>query len=101
MGDVLILDFATAWCGYCQISAQSVQSVQTMYESNGFQWVTILVENMSGEDPTKEDIDNWVDTFGMTSAPVLAGDRSIIDASGEEGFPITAWPMFFIVDREM
>ena len=32
---------------------------------------------------------------------MLVGDRSIIDPTAENGYPVTSWPMFILIDDEM
>ena len=98
---VIVLDFSTMWCGVCQIMASDVQAYQDRYGPEGFLWVTILVDNSYGEQPTHEDINEWADMYGITTSPVLAGDRSIIDQSGVTGYPISAWPTVVVLDKDL
>jgi len=100
-GEVILIDFSTAWCYWCRVSAADVQLMQDTYGPDGFTWVTLLVEDVNGGDVSLDEVQLWVDTYGITTAPVLAADRSIIDTTGEDGFPVTSWPMFILVDRDM
>ena len=100
-GKVIMLDFSTMWCGYCRVAANEVQALQDLYGPDGFLWVTILIEDTSGSDVTLDEIQLWASTYGITTAPVLMGDRSIIDVTGEDGYPVTSWPMFILIDEEM
>ena len=34
-------------------------------------------------------------------APVLGGDRNLIDYSAKDGWPITSWPTLVVIDQEM
>jgi len=99
----MVLDFSTMWCGVCVNIAPHAQDLTDKYISEGhdFLWVTILIENQYGEPPTQQDLNNWRDIFGMTSSPVLAGSRDLIDLNAEEGFPITSWPTLIIINKEM
>ena len=66
-----------------------------------FLWVTVLVADRSNDTVELEEAQEWADTYGMTTSPVLAGDRSIIDLTAENGIPASAWPTFIVVDEEM
>jgi len=99
-GKVILLDFSTMWCGYCRVSAAEVQALHDQYGPD-FIWVTILIEDGSGGDITIDDVQLWAETYGISSAPVLVGDRSIIDPTAENGYPVTSWPMFILIDDEM
>ena len=103
-GTVMVLDFSTMWCGVCQNIAPDAQPHQDYYTSLGhdFLWVTILVDDLSwGNPPDLQDIQDWADVYGMTTSPVLAGDRSIIDTTAENGYPISSWPTLVVVDETL
>jgi hypothetical protein len=100
-GDVLLIDFSTMWCYYCQVAATHTQSMQDQYGQYGFQYVTVLIEDNYGNTVEQSDLEYWVDTFEITTAPVLAGDRSLIDLTAENGYPISGWPTFVLINREM
>lgn len=103
IGKVILLDFSAEWCGWCQVSAAEIQRIQDYFDPTmeEFVWVTLIVEDSSGAAPGLEVIKEWVDSFGIQSPPVLQADRSIIDATGEDGYPVTSWPMFIIVNEDM
>ena len=48
VGQPIILDFSTMWCGYCQVAAADVASVQSRYDNKDLVYATVLVENTSG-----------------------------------------------------
>ena len=102
-GTVMVLDFSAVWCGYCRVAAAEVQALQDQLDPTGteFLWVTILVDDAQGNPPDLSIVQEWADAYGITSSPVLQGDRSIIDTSGENGYPITSWPMFIIVNEDL
>ena len=100
-GTVMVIDFSTVWCGVCKSIAGDVQAHQDAYTSRGhdFLWVTVLVDGVSwGTPPEATDIQSWATTYGITSSPVLVGDRSVIDLSAQDGYPISAWPTLVVVD---
>tara|TARA_Y100000593_G_C4303780_1_gene334702 strand:+ start:156 stop:758 length:603 start_codon:yes stop_codon:yes gene_type:complete len=100
-GNVVVLDFSTMWCGYCQVAAGTVQQVQDLYGSQGFNYVTILIEDHQGNSVSLDEAQIWADHFGITSAPVLISDRTLLDPNGQTGWPIVGWPTFVVIDREM
>jgi hypothetical protein len=100
-GDVIVLDFSTMWCGYCGVAAQTVQEHQDKHGPAGFQYVTVLIEDYQGSSVSEAEAKIWADTYGITSAPVLVGDRSLIDPTAVSGYPITGWPTFVIINRDM
>jgi len=102
-GTVMIVDFSTEWCSVCRNLAPHAQAYQDSYTDLGydFLWVTVLVADSSNDTVEVEEAEAWANTYGMTSSPVLAGDRSIIDLTAEEGIPAAAWPTFIVIDEEM
>ena len=101
IGKVILLDFSAEWCTYCKISAADVQAIQDVYGPDGFIWVTLLVDDATGTDVSLEEAQLWAETYGIITAPVLAADRSIIDLTAEDGYPISSWPTFVLIDRDM
>jgi thiol-disulfide isomerase/thioredoxin len=101
IGKPIVLDYSTIWCGYCQVAAQDVEQTQLDNASSELLYVTILIENQSGAPPSITDCENWSSIFGIISAPVLGGSRDLIDTSGETGVPVSGWPTFLFLDKEM
>jgi len=100
-GKIIVLDFSTMWCGFCQVLAQETQEIQDKYEEEGFVYVTVLFENLRRQPPSTDDLQLWVDTFGITTAPVLSGDRVLIDHGGPESWDLEAWPTVYMLDRNL
>ena len=103
-GTVMIIDFSTVWCGVCKNLAPTVQMHQDTYTALGhdFLWVTVLVDGPDwGVAPTHAQSVAWATDYGMTSSPVLAGDRTVVDTTAQNGYPITGWPTFVIIDETM
>ncbi len=100
LGDLTLIDLSAMWCGPCQSAASTTQIIQEQYEKQGFQYVTILIADLQNETVEAEDVDVWVDSFGITTAPVLQGGRDLLQTvTTPHGFPVQSWPTFILVDQ--
>lgn len=99
-GSPIILDFSAGWCGPCKMAGSEVQDVANEYGESNLVYITVLIEDASGNAPDVSDLSAWAIAYGIEE-PVLAGDRSLIDISGESGWPISSWPTFFFITDEM
>tara|TARA_R100001015_G_C4625982_1_gene184758 strand:+ start:1742 stop:2281 length:540 start_codon:yes stop_codon:yes gene_type:complete len=99
-GKIIIIDLSAMWCGPCQMAAFEVEELQKKYRDD-IVYVTILIENSNYKPPTKADLRRWAAAFGIDSAPVLGGSRDFISSSVDDGWPLSAWPQFHIVDKNM
>ena len=100
LGDLVLIDMSAMWCGPCQHAATTTQEVQDLYEAKGFHYVTILVDDPTGEPVELADLQSWAANFGITSAPILQGSRDMLQSGGASyGFPVTSWPTFIILNR--
>ena len=100
-GSIIILDFSAMWCGYCQKAAMIAQTVQNEFANHDVVWVTVLLQNNYGQSPTVQDLQTWSQEFDITDAPVVSGNNQLIDPSAQNGYDITSWPGFVIIDRTM
>ena len=100
LGDVVLIDLSAMWCGPCNSAAMSTQSIQSQYESQGFQYVTILIVDSQNDTVEHEDVEKWSNLYGLATAPVLRGDRNLVQsATMTYGFPVQSWPTFILVNR--
>ena len=108
-GEVILLDFSTAWCGPCQIAGDYTQGIQDDYADQGFKFVTVLLENEFGEPPSDRDINLWVTRHNVTTAPVLQASRELmidpqdgsVDEPGETGYLLAAFPTYIYIGRDL
>jgi len=97
---VIVVDLSTMWCSVCQNIATKGDELMIDYGSDNVVWLTILVENTTGESPSVDDLSQWANSYGI-SAHVLAGDRSLVDLNAETGYPVTGWPTLVVIDQNM
>ena len=102
-GTVILIDFSTMWCSVCKSVASDIEMFQEQYTAAGhnFLWVTVLIEDSQRGEVDPADVTAWVNEYSVTSSVVLASSRDMIDLSGKDGYPITSWPTFVLIDDEM
>jgi cytochrome oxidase Cu insertion factor (SCO1/SenC/PrrC family) len=99
-GKVIVIDLSTIWCGVCNNIAQEGDEWLNDYGADNFIWLTILIDNATGDPPTLADIQSWATHYNI-STPVLVGDRSMVDLTAETGYPVTGWPTLVVIDQDM
>lgn len=98
-GKVIILDLSVMWCGPCQMAALDADPmVQRLGGPDKVVYVTVLIENLSGRDPSVIDLQGWATSLGIEINPVLAGSRDFLNTTG---YNVTGWPTFYFIDSDM
>ena len=103
-GKPFIVDISAMWCGPCQRAGSEVQSVQDAHAEHNLQYITLLIENTSGETPSASDLTLWAQEMGITTAPILGGSRDLLTSDPTmtaDGFYLRAWPTFYFFNSEM
>ena len=88
------------WCGPCQAAASDTNNTVSRYSDYNLRYITVLFEDLQGDHPEADDLQLWVDNFGITE-PVLASDYSLLNADSSQGFPLRSWPTFVLIDEDL
>lgn len=77
-GDVTLLVFGTFWCGKCQAEAEELEALYQTHVASGFSLFAAYSENLDGEPPTAQDLNEWATFYGFTF-PTLADPSKVTD----------------------
>ena len=97
-GKIIILDLSAMWCGPCQYAALDTENTVKKYGAENIVYITVLIENTSGQPPSLQDLTKWSETFGIVDSPVLAGSRQWLNDSG---YALSGWPTFYFISEDM
>ena len=109
-GNIIVLDFSADWCYPCQLAADYTQAMQDEFADEGVQVVTVLLDGSTpGVEPTEQEIQQWVNLHGITSAPVLQGSRAkMLDSQdgtvaepGVTGYLLNGFPTYIYINKDM
>lgn len=95
-GSVVAVDFSTMWCAPCQQLAVGVQETADEFADQGFVYLTILPQDLGGEIPEQDDLEQWASTFDIAQ-PVLSDNIAV----AEQAVPSQNWPVVLVIGRDM
>ena len=78
-GNIQVLDFSTGWCGYCNASGSTLQSIQDEYTPWGVQFITVLIEDTN--------------IYSCSTLTARVADRDITTVEGLESEDGTLHPV--------
>ena len=100
-GRPIIIDLSAEWCGICQHTADQGEVFMANWSDYDLLWVNILMENDQGQPPDATDISEWLALSNTQNSVLLYGSRDLIDPAAEDGFPISGWPTFIIINEDL
>jgi len=110
-GEPVVVDLSTVWCPPCNAWADYLAGIDTpenafvnspnirdAIESGELHWVTVLLENVSGGQPSSSDSINWSTVHPDESIPVLIPGNP---AASEHFGSITFYPTMVWLNDDM
>jgi peroxiredoxin len=94
--NVILVQFAAAWCGVCQLSAGTDQVLVDDYQSDGFIKVTILKGDAQYQEVDESEALEWKGAFELKH-PVLYDPDKVVWKEWKHN--TSTVPQQFIVDR--
>jgi len=93
LGNVLIVDMSTRWCGPCNEAAEESPELWEQMQQIGPSWIlTVMVQDGLGLPATSRDVEEWVEQYEL-EYPVLL-DQS---EQTREAWEVLSFPLFLFV----
>jgi peroxiredoxin len=99
-GKVILLDVSTIWCAPCQDLGAHTEETWQAYRDQGFVYLTVIQQDIEGNRPEPDDIQGWVDAFGITAPVVADGDLTALGAVPSQGGAV-AYPGVLLIGRDL
>lgn len=89
--NALVLDVSAPWCGVSRELARMIPRFQADTAERGARFLTVLIQDASGDPPTRATVDEWVGLYALKS------DVAIDDAqrTSPQGSGV---PLIYIID---
>lgn len=100
-GRPIVIDLSAEWCGICVHTSGAGEEFMARWADHDLLWVNILMENDQGQPPNATDISEWLAASNAQNSVLLYGSRDLIDPAAENGFPISGWPTFVIINEDL
>jgi peroxiredoxin len=94
-GKVILLVFSTMWCSPCKAEAAQLEAIYKNYKDRGLEIVECLYQNESGYPANNDELNRWVDSYGI-SFPVI-GDP---DYSTVNTYKVNSIPTNIIIGKD-
>ena len=100
-GRPIVIELSAEWCGVCKYTADQGDIFVENWKDHDLLWVNILVENDEGEPPNATDISEWLALSNTQNSVLLYGSRDLIDPTAMNGFPVSGWPTFVVLNEDL
>ncbi|HCP45570.1 MAG TPA: hypothetical protein DIU15_05990 [Deltaproteobacteria bacterium] len=93
LGNVLIIDVSTRWCGPCNEAAEESPELWAQMQEIGPSWIlTLMAQDAVGLPATSQDVVDWVDQYEL-EYPVLLDHNE----QTREAWEVLSFPLFLFV----
>ena len=99
-GMPMVLELTSMRCSDCQRSSANNEYLTIM--GGDIRWITIIMENEAGMNPSVSDGRRWANAFTLSYFYVWLGGRGNIDIHhGKIGFPYSNYPSYVLIDDDL